>query len=369
METITFIISGIECRKKDWDGSLIRNGNVGVSGTEQTFVIIAEHFASLGHKVIICSPSCKPGIAYCVEYCKELSKETVAETNILVIVSWIMNLTTMIFPKLYKLIINFQCPNYDHPQDLDAFLNVHKGIRVKAVYTSEWTRIPAGNYRVDDDIVIGNPLMMDVINDKTIDFENNRDLSFVWHACWERGGHLAKRVFDSVNGVRFMIMDYYGKSEMPTVSDNKIITLCSADKKTVVDVLSKTGYFVYPLVLPNGSVHKDTFACCVAEAIALGVIVLTWPIAALPELYPEGNGIVYLPFPRNANVSGLLSSFGFNDMSLNSQEAVDIISKKIKELEDDVERKKELRRRGIDWARSKYNAKTICEMWGKFIFK
>lgn len=367
METITIVISGTEYRKKDWDGSLIRFGDVGVSGTEQTFVIIGEHFASLGHTVIICSPSCKQGIANGVEYCKKLSGDALKKTEILLIVPWITNLNDHTYPNLKKLLINFACPNFDRPRDLDIFLNTHKGTRVKAIYPSKWARAVAGNYRVDDEMVIGNPLMSDVLDEIKVDIKKNRDLSFVWHASWERGGEVAKRAFDVVNGVKFTIMDYYGRSSMPTVSDNKIVSLNSADKNTIIKVLSETGYFVYPLVLPNGSVHKDTFACCVAEALAMGVIVLTWKIAALPEVYPEGNGIVYLPFPRNANVSGLLSSHGVNDMSLNSQEAVDIIANTIRELESDVERKKELRKNGVDWARSKYNSKIICEMWEKFV--
>jgi glycosyltransferase involved in cell wall biosynthesis len=68
------------------------------------------------------------------------------------------------------------------------------------------------------------------------------------------------------------------------------------DKKTLFTHLAESTYFVYPLYTPYKDVHMDTFSCVVAEAIALGCTVLTYPLGALPENF---DGYVHwLPQPE-----------------------------------------------------------------------
>lgn len=66
--------------------------------------------------------------------------------------------------------------------------------------------------------------------------------------------------------------------------DKRVELTIGMDKLGVLRAMRRASYFLYPLTLsPSsdypGSVHKDTFALCVAEALAMGVIVVTWPVS------------------------------------------------------------------------------------------
>ena len=141
----------------------------------------------------------------------------------------------------------------------------------------------------------------------------------------------------------------------------------SADKATVFRRLQRASYFLYPLVLPNAAVHKDTFAVCVAEALALGVIVITYKVGALAELYPEGEGIVYLPLPAHADTKALFSNDFASDESLLSDEAVEIMKATILQLHADQKRVISLRARGIQWARGAYSSAKITPLWAQLL--
>ena len=55
---ILFLIEFDDKRNNIWDGELIRNGEIGVSGTEQSFVLVAEYLAK-NNNVIIAGKLCK----------------------------------------------------------------------------------------------------------------------------------------------------------------------------------------------------------------------------------------------------------------------------------------------------------------------
>ena len=76
------------------------------------------------------------------------------------------------------------------------------------------------------------------------------------------------------------------------------------DKTFVFNAYTKARYFIYPLMnSENGLIHRDTFACVVAEAIACGVEVLTYPVAALKEYY---DGLVtWIPLPPSVTVTDI----------------------------------------------------------------
>jgi FkbM family methyltransferase len=119
--------------------------------------------------------------------------------------------------------------------------------------------------------------------------------------------------------------------------------------------LSKSEYFIYPLVLParaSYSLHKDTFACCVAEALAHGVIVITYPTGALYELYKDC--VVFIPLPTNVRLEDMQSHSGYNCPSLYSDEAILNIYNIINELEQNPSRKQMIRDKSIDFARRRY---------------
>jgi glycosyltransferase involved in cell wall biosynthesis len=79
---------------------------------------------------------------------------------------------------------------------------------------------------------------------------------------------------------------------MLEINDQFILT-SNSSKNTIVNYLSKSKYFVYPLInLDNNFIHYDTFAYVVLEALLHGVIVIAPKIAVYEELY--GDSICYI---------------------------------------------------------------------------
>ena len=93
----------------------------------------------------------------------------------------------------------------------------------------------------------------------------------------------------------------------------------------------------------------------------MGAIVVTWPVAALPELYPETeSGVVYLQFPPSANEPALISYDYVQDPALVSTDAIGLMVNKIQELEGKgAAYLNSLRRKGMFFSRGKYGVEAV----------
>lgn len=113
-------------------------------------------------------------------------------------------------------------------------------------------------------------------------------LSFIFCASYERGGRIAKLVHAQLR-------------ETLPMGDMLVSSYCdvalgpSLSKRALAARMRTTDYMVYPLVLDGGSVHHDTYGCVVLEAMACGVLVVTWDVACLREVY--GDLITLVPPP------------------------------------------------------------------------
>jgi hypothetical protein len=147
-----------------------------------------------------------------------------------------------------------------------------------------------------------------IITDQIVcPMNTTREKALCFFACFERGGQVAQKVLDRLVQIDAseswnprVVVSQYGHADQ------------QLDKKRLMTILNNTRYFVYPLVLPpNGgfSVHRDTYACCVAEALAMGVEVFSYPIAALAEHYADM--IHWIPFPDGITAESI-------NVSLNS---------------------------------------------------
>ncbi|MEW5315190.1 MAG: hypothetical protein WDW38_006636 [Sanguina aurantia] len=112
--------------------------------------------------------------------------------------------------------------------------------------------------------------------------------SMVFFASYERGGRIAKEVHARL-GLRGLAM---GGMHVFSYCDASITGL---SKSSLARRLRTCDIFVYPLILDCGSVHHDTFACVVLEAMASGVLVVTWDVACLRGVY--GDLITLVPTP------------------------------------------------------------------------
>jgi hypothetical protein len=312
-----------------FNGELIRFGGVGVSGTHQTFVIIAEGFASNGFDVDLYCPTSKPGINMGVNYINSLDDIDYINTNILIGTVLEEIKFHKPFLNLKKVLISFQIDNEDG-KEFYSYLHVERIY----VFPSEWTQKA---HETLEGQVIYNPLMDDIL----LQVKEKSENTFSWTASWERGGEISKKVSDKLGG-HFNKMNYYLPNE-------------SFDKTHVFKNLSESKYFVYPLVLPDTRVHKDTFACCVAEALAMGTHVITWPIAALPELYGDGSGIHFVDIPSDCNKE-LLENYEYaSEPNLLKESVVDLFANKVKEIGNQQ----------VDYElwRNKFNSKDIVKQW------
>lgn len=345
---IAISLPATHARKAPWTGETIRNGGVGVSGTESTFVLFAEHWARRGHEVRFVGPDCASGAARGVEYVSGgESAHEFGDPQVLLMPSWDESCTRHAFPNLRTVLINFACASAS-----GAHAAAFPGATKVGLFPSDWARrsvhaqAPWMAQALAASHVIPNPLMTDILAETTIP---KIPKSVVWHASWERGGEVAARAFQKAfgkHGGTFDVMDYFtpsGKS--------------SADRATVYRHLAAAEYFVYPLVLPSGQVTKDTFACCIAEALAHGVIVITWRVAALPELYADV--VQWIPTPaREAYTNHEAVVY---DTHFASEQAVADIAAIIARLEASPAEKAAIRERGRRFAAS-LREEVVCPM-------
>lgn len=182
------------------------------------------------------------------------------------------------------------------------------------------------------------------------DFQKDRG-SWCFHACFGRGGAVALRAFREVRLRKpeaaqvFHGMSYISTDRME--EEGALVHWHGSMTKTqLAAMFARTEYFVYPLGTPDGDVHHDTFACCILEAMAMGVIVVTWAVACIPSLY--GDLVVALPPPRGYPANNRL---GPREPWFCSDEAVHQVAAAVLALDADPARKADLRRRGMEWAR------------------
>jgi len=367
---VCVLLTNVEMRKSVWNGGIMRYGGVGVSGTELTLIVAAEQLAKHGHDVVFYNNVFVPSVINGVRYVRDM--QSIVDSEVVITIPWVQ--IDMMFPKMHTLIINFPCQ--EMTEKGVNFIQRHSQMlkKVIAVHPSVWTL----NYLKNDryyhfcqfETVIPNPIMMDVI--KRVDYYNvpKKFHSAIFPAVWERGGDVALRIYEKLRSTLwsnektcFTVMDYNKNAPIPRGRED-IVSLGECDKETVLLHMAMTEYFFYPLVLPDGRVHKDTFACCVAEALAMGAIVLTWPVAALPELYRDM--VVFVDLPQRHNPM-LHENRHCIDFSLSTEESVDAYVQKVIEIENNPTMKKELQVRGKTKARELYADHVIGQHWASAV--
>lgn len=118
----------------------------------------------------------------------------------------------------------------------------------------------------------------------------NKENSFVFFACIERGFRMSCEVVNRIPNFNIYSSTYYEPFQH-LMDNNK--SLNNSSKSEVFRHLVKSKYFVYPLInLDNNCIHYDTFGYVVLEALLHGVIVIAPKIKVYEELY--GDAICYI---------------------------------------------------------------------------
>ena len=208
-------------------------------------------------------------------------------------------------------------------------------------------------------IIVSNGIDTDLFATTVVE-EEARDIrsrKMVFHAVFERGGAVAHRVFEKLGFSEFHIASYHDDShtrQLAAADPAGVRLHGSLEKADLIRLLTSVDYFVYPLSLPPSSgrpgfVHHDTYACVVHEAMACGVIVITWDVACLRELY--GDAIVTIETPPFDNYDPHAPVGNYNH-AMHSDHAVESLCEAVRRLEADPAAKERLREKARTWALS-----------------
>lgn len=372
---IVFLLTGNEHRNGAVNGYTIRQGT-GASGTDWTTILVAEHLAKLGHRVVISAPNggepgtCVNGVTY-----TNMQFDTIADRTFDVLVNtlWFEDFHTLPITVTRAFVSWCHCP-YLYGFDPIKRMITAGGLRYGIIHLSEWSK--KMNTRIAHDLahdvtecVIPNPIPVDmcqqVLREVDAGLVVKREHDFIFHAEWIRGGQMACDIIGKLpehgwDNPRMMSCSYL----MHRPHDRHIVPMGSLGKMDVLRAIARCGYFLYPLVnKPNAQMHKDTFACVVAEACALGAIVVTYPVAALPETYEDT--CVWLQIPescldKHEIVNSTLST---DENLLETKHIFDTLNA----LDKDPERKARIRESARQRVFDLYNAERIGNMWQDYL--
>jgi glycosyltransferase involved in cell wall biosynthesis len=389
---IAFIVIGNSRRSNYLNGYNLRYGSGGGSGTDTSSVLVAEYLAKQGHEVVFVADKLEPRLEeeykakgrvyipgeefYGVKYTNDnFDGIENREFDILISMLWFHDYDKLPITVTKSLIY------WSHMQwvyGIDQLTNFVKNnnLSLGFVHISEWEKKMTGGLTksiVDREkntnvqvSLIPNPVMDEMINEVIYSKPTRKPHKFVFHAAWARGGNVAIEAVRKLNypDSEFHAFDYLMATHHHPDSFFNLHN--GVDKKTLFTNIAESEYFIYPLYTPYQDVHKDTFSCVVAEAIALGAIVVTYPLGALPENF-EGF-CQWLDFPEGVDVEKMQNESLTKDLE-GKFTITDNIVAKIKYLEENPQIKEDLRRRGKESIISRFNVNTVGQMWVDLINK
>ena len=389
---IAFIVIGNSRRSNYLNGYNLRYGNGGGSGTDTSSVLVAEYLAKQGHEVVFVADKLEPKLEeeykakgrvyipgeefYGVKYTNDnFDGIDNKEFDIVVSMLWFQDYDKLPITVTKGLIY------WSHMQwiyGIDHIKNYVKNnnLSLGFVHISKWEKKMTGgltesikNNEVNTNVqisLIPNPIMDEIINEVVSSTPTRKPHKFIFHAAWARGGNVAIEAVRKLNypDTEFHAFDYLMATH--NHQDSFFNLHNGVDKKTLFTNIAESEYFIYPLYTPYQDVHKDTFSCVVAEAIALGAIVVTYPLGALPENF--GEFCQWLDFPEDVDVEKMQNEPLTKDLE-GKFTITDNIVAKIKYLEENPQIKEDLRIRGKDSIISRFNVNTVGQMWIDLINK
>ena len=389
---IAFIVIGNSRRSNYLNGYNLRYGNGGGSGTDSSSVLMAEYLAKQGHDVVFVTDKLEPqletdyknkgrnyipgesfyGVKYTNIYFDGIDDKTF---DILVSMLWFHDYKKLPIKVTKSLIY------WSHMQWIYGINEVvdyvkENQLSLGFVHISEWEKSMTGDLtntiknrenEVNVQITtIPNPIMDEMIHEVLESNPIRKPHKFVFHAAWARGGNVAVQAVRELNlpDTEFHSFDYLMATHHH--QDSFFNLHNGVDKKTLFTNIAESEYFIYPLYTPYQDVHKDTFSCVVAEAIALGAIVVTYPLGALPENF-EGY-CAWLDFPPDTDPEKMQKEALTKDLDGKFNYTPNIVEK-IKYLEANPQIKEEIRQKGKEYIVSKFNVQTVGRMWDELISK
>jgi glycosyltransferase involved in cell wall biosynthesis len=172
---------------------------------------------------------------------------------------------------------------------------------------------------------------------------------------------------DAVRQLEIPNKEFHAFDYLMVIHDHKdpfFIRHDGVDKKTLFTHLAQSEYFIYPLYTPYQDVHKDTFSCVVAEALSLGVIVVTYPLGALPENF-DGH-CAWLTPPPGIDFDEMQKQQLSKDLNGDFKITSNIVEK-INEIESNPELKLQLQTSASQYIVDRFNINVVGNMWVELI--
>jgi len=385
---ILFTLIGNSRRSNYLTGDNLRTGGGGGSGTDSSTILVAEYLASKGHEVVVVVDKLEPLLeerhrnegnpfkwgmkSRGVQYSNlDFENVEIKEFDILVNSLWFQDYDKLPV-KITKALI-YWC----HMQwlyGMDQIINFVKANNLKLgiVHISEWEKrhnTGTVNHIIQNvqnalTTLIPNPIIDDMV--ETVANLNiaRKPHKFIFHASWPRGGNVA---VEAVRQLPFADKEFHAFDYLMVIHNHMdpfFHLHNGVDKLTLFKHLAESEYFVYPLYTPYQDVHKDTFSCVVAEDIALGAIVISYPLGALPENF---DGYVqWLDFPAGTDPEAMQAESLSKDLDGKFKCTQNIIEK-INFLENNPQIKQQIRNTGKKYILDKFNIETVGNMWMDFI--
>lgn len=384
---IAFIVIGNSRRANYLNGHNLRYGGAGGSGTDTSSILVAEYLASKGHDIVFIFDKLEPlleekhrnngntfvpgskinGVSYTYVNFEGIDN---LEFDILVNMLWYHDYDSLPIKVTKKLIY------WSHMQWIYGISEMIEYVKkynleLDFVHISNWEKemtnsivlFAKNNYSKVKQHLIPNPVMDDVIREVLELNISKKKNKFIFHASWARGGNVAYNAIKQLNldNKEMHVFDY-----LMTIHDYKddwFYRHDGVDKKTLFKHLAESEYFIYPLYTPYQDVHKDTFSCVVAEAIALGCIVITYPLGALAENF--NDYCVWLDFPKGID-SNIMQKEALSKDLDGKFKITDNIVNKILYLEDNPNIKQEFAS-GTKYILENFDINRIGMMWEKII--
>ena len=385
---IAFIVIGNSRRSNYLNSYNLRYGNGGGSGTDTSSVLVAEYLAKQGHEVVFVADKLDeplvnlykskgidyvPGQEYYGVKYTNIEFEGIENKTFDVLVSmlWFQDYDKLPIT-VTKTLIYWSHMQWIYGTKEFVTYAEKNNLSVGLVHISKWEEEMNKDvfpyiqsiYQNSKKTIIPNPIFDEMINEVLNQNIQKKKNKFIFHALWTRGGNVAVETVRNLNleDKEFHAFDYL--MVIHGHEDNFFRNHQGVDKKTLFTHLAESEYFIYPLYTPYKDVHKDTFACTVAEALALGVIVVTYPLGALPENYKDY--CVWLDAPPNTNLD-LMQTEKLSKDEEGFFNYTENIVNKINHLENNPKVKEHYRNAGKQYILDNFNIDKIGKMWENYI--
>jgi glycosyltransferase involved in cell wall biosynthesis len=385
---IAFIVRGNTRRNKYLNGYSLRYGGAGASGTDTSSILVAEYLAKQGHEVVVVTDildeplenefKANGGIYtpgeefYGVKYTNTEFEGIDNKTfDILVSMLWYTDYNELPIT-VTKSIIYWSHMQWIYGLDELIKYATNNNLSIGIVNVSDWQQSCnqgiinhiIENYPRSLNALIPNPIFDEIINEVINEIPTKKPGKFIFHSTWTTGGNTSLEAVRQVNvpNKEFHAFDYFITVDHHT--DDFFYNHGSCDRKTVFTHLAESEYLINPLNTIHKIIRKDTFALTVAEALALGVIVLTYPLGALPGNYKDY--CVWLDAPDGVNLDEI------KDLDLIRDEEgkfnqVNHIVDKINYLEQNPQIKEHYKNAGKQYILDNFNINKIGSIWDEFI--